>query len=166
MTTYAFSGTNYALKAAPKMGTWPNAAACNGEVYCLSEECYSTSTGSAGSLMYMGILPVGAVVLFSIVWPINSGYINNGGYVMTRAITGKLGSADDDDLFGDIGVLNSATPQVIEPCPDNDGTYTSTLDFALREETTVIFETVAALELADNEGIALKMFYTMAGRTY
>lgn len=166
MATATYAGTNYALKAAPRVGTWPNAAACNGEVYCLSEECYATSDlGDRYSLMYIGILPVGAVVLFSVIWPIHSDHIDAGGYGMTLPVTGELGTATDPDLFGDVGVLNSATPQVIEPCPDSS-VYTSTLDFALREETTVIFKTIAIQALADNEGIAVKIFYTMAGRTY
>lgn len=164
MATASYAGTNYALRATPKVGTWPNAAACNGEVYCLSEECYATGAGDDPSLFYMGILPVGAVVLFSVVWPIDSDEVADGAAAMGLAVTGEIGTATDPDLFGDITALNVAATQVIEPCPD--GTiYTSTLDFALREETTVIIKT-GAQAVADTEGIALKMFYTMAGRTY
>lgn len=166
MPTTSNDGTNYALKANPKVGTWPNAAACNGEVYVLSEECYSTGTGSLGSLMYMGKLPVGAIVLFSVVWPIDSTNPELGGEGMGNAVAGELGTATDPDLFGDIAQLDTTTlPQILEPKPDSS-IYTTTLDFALREETTVIFKTTAAFELADTEGIALKMFYTMAGKTY
>ena len=166
MATASFAGTNYALKAAPKVGTWPNAAACNGEVYCLSEECFASGSDlDAGSLMYVGKLPVGAVVLFSVVWPIISSAPEAGATVMSNQVIGELGTLTDPDLFGDVTRMdNNALPQVIEPCPDAT-IYTTTLDFALRSETTVIFKTGTSA-LTATEGIAVKIFYTMAGRTY
>jgi hypothetical protein len=165
MATATYHGTNYALKAAPLIGTWPNAASCNAPLYCMSEEVYATaSVGDSGSILYVGILPVGAIVQFSMVWPIDSTDMSVGGDAMTNAVTGELGTLTDPDLFGDITTLGTtATPQVIEPCPD--GTiYTTTLDFALVEETTVIFKTGGAA-LVNTEGIAIKIFYTMAGKT-
>ena len=141
MASASFAGTNYALKATPKVGTWPNAAACNAELYCLSEEVYATAlVGDAGSILYMGLLPVGAIVQFSVVWPIDSDEVFDGAAAMNAAVTGELGTIADPDLFGDVTALNVAATQVIEPVPDGT-TYTSTLDFALREETTVVFLT-------------------------
>jgi hypothetical protein len=164
MATGTAYGTNYALKNTPRIGTWPNAAQCNSELYCLSDECYADSAGQATSLMYVGILPVGAIVQFSVVWPIDSDEVADGAAAMTNAVTGEMGTLTDPDLFGDITALNVAATQVIAPCPDGT-TYTTTLDFALRAETTVVIKTGAAT-LADTEGIAVKIFYTMAGRTY
>lgn len=157
-------GTNYALKIAPKVGTWPNAAQCNSELYCLSEECYPSGDIDDESILYMGILPAGAIVQFSAVWPIDSGEIFDGAAAMANACTGELGTITDPDLFGDITPMNVAALQIVAPCPDGS-TYTTTLDYALRTETTVVL-TIGAQDLSALEGIALKMFYTMAGRTY
>lgn len=164
MASGTHHGTNYALKVAPKVGTWPNAAACNSELYCLSEECYPSGDIDDESILYMGKLPVGAIVQFSVVWPIDSGEIADGAAAMTNACTGELGILTDVDLFGDITALNVAAAQVVAPCPDGT-TYTTTLDYALRTETTVVL-TIGAANLTATEGVALKMFYTMAGRTY
>ena len=165
MATAAFSGTNYALKATPLIGTFPYAASSNGEVYCLSEECYASGAAlDSGSLMYLGYLPVGAVVLFSVVWPIDTATFGTGD-AMTNACTGELGISGDADLFGDIADMNaSALPQVIEPGPDGT-TYTTTLDFGLREESLVIL-TIGGAALTDTEGVAVKIFYTMGGKTF
>jgi len=165
MATAAFSGTNYALRATPLVGTWPSAAASNSEVYCLSDECYATGAAlDSGSTMTFGKLPVGAVVLFSVVWPIDSTDVSVGGDAMTNACTGTLGITGDADLFGDITTMGTtATPQVIEPCPDGT-TYTSTLDMALTSEQNVIL-TIGGAALTATEGVAIKVFYTMAGKT-
>lgn len=165
MATGTAYGTNYTLKATPKVGTWPNAAACNGELYCLSEECYATGAGVPGSVMRMGKLPVGAVVQFTVLWPIDSGEVADGGAAMAAAVAGDIGITGDTNLFGSFTDLTSVTPQVIGTVPDGT-TYTSTLDFALRAETDVIITTTGAQNLANTEGIAMKMFYTMAGQTY
>ena len=165
MATAAFSGTNYALRATPLVGTWPSAAASNSEVYCMSDECLASGTDlDLGSTMTFGKLPVGSVVLFSVVWPIISSDYAAGGTAMTNAVTATLGTAADADLFGDIADMNaSALPQVIEPGPD--GTiYTTTLDFALTAETAVVLTTADA-SLVATEGVAVKVFYTMAGKT-
>ena len=164
MATAAFSGTNYALRATPLVGTWPSAAASNSEVYCMSDECYASGTDlDSGSTMNLGKLPVGAVVLFSVVWPIDTATFGEGD-AMTNACTGQLGITGDADLFGDITDMNaSATPQVIEPVPDGT-TYTTTLDMALTAEQTVIL-TIGGAALTATEGVAVKVFYTMAGKT-
>jgi len=174
MASASFGGTNYTLQNTPLIGTMPVASKSRGaRVYCMSEECYATAVGDAGSHMYCGVLPRGANVLFSIVWPIDTATYGEGD-AMTAAVTGQLGilasTTDkgdtitaDPDLFGDIGALTTATPQVIEPVPD--GTiHATTLDMPLRNETIPVVLT-AAQALADTEGIALKMLYTMGGRT-
>lgn len=165
MATASYAGTNYALMAAPRVGTWPNAAGCRGELYCMAGDCVASGAAlDADSLMYMGILPVGAVVQFSIVWPITTATFGEQDG-MTLQVTGTLGTVADPDLFGDILRLDNTTlPQVIEPCPDVT-IYTTTLDFALRTETTVVF-TALTSALTAAEGVAVKVLYTMAGRTY
>ena len=163
MATAEFNGTNYALRATPVVGTWPRAAYSNDRVYCMSEECFATSTGTAGSTLNAGGLPRGANVLLSVIWPIDSDTYGEGD-AWAAAATGQLGiTGSDVDLFGDVAALTTATPQVIEPVPDGT-TYTSTLDMALVNETTPTMLT-AAQQVVDTEGIALKMLYTMGGRT-
>ena len=141
--------------------------------YCMSDECFATSTATVGSHLYNGILPRGANVLITVVWPIDSDTFGTGDPT-NAAVTGQLGLlaeitekgdtvAADPDLFGDIAALTTGTPQVIEPGPD--GTiYTTTLDMPLRRESTPVMLT-AAQSIVDTEGIAVKMLYTMGGRT-
>jgi len=164
MATASFAGTNYALQATPLVGTMPNSAASRGEVYCLSDECYASGAAlDSGSTMYVGKLPAGAIVLFSVVWPIDTATYGEGD-AMTNACTGELGISGDADLFGDITDMNAtATPQVIEPVPDGT-TYTTTLDMALTSEQDVIL-TIGGAALTATEGVAVKIFYTMAGQT-
>jgi hypothetical protein len=174
MATYTYGGTNYTLMATPMVGTWPFAAQSrNAKVYCMSDECFATSTGTAGSHFYLGGLPAGAVPLVSVIWPIDSDTYGEGdnwaaaatGQLGILATTGADAIAADPDLFGDVTDLNaSALPRVIEPCPD--GTiYTSTLDFALRQAVTPVMLT-ADNQAVSTEGVALKMLYTHGGRTY
>ena len=175
MATYG--GTNYTLMATPRIGTWPVAAQSrSARVYCMSDECFATDTGTAGSHFYLGGLPTGAVPLISVIWPIDSDTFGESADWAANA-TGQLGilatitdKGDtiiaDPDLFGDVTDLNAGAglPQVIEPCPD--GTiYTSTLDFALRQAVTPVMLT-ADNQAVSTEGLALKMLYTHGGRTY
>ena len=173
MATASFNGTNYALRITPEIGTWPRAHSSNARVYCMSDECFSTSTATTGSHLSLGVLPSGANVLLTVVWPIDSDTYGTGDPT-NAAVTGELGLvatitdkgdtvAADPNLFGDITALTTGTPQVIEPGPD--GTiYTTTLDMALRQESTPVFLT-ASQSIVDTEGIAVKMLYTMGGRT-
>ena len=169
------NGTNYALMATPRIGTWPNAAQSrSARVYCMSDECYSTDTAESGSHFYCGKLPAGVVPLISVVWPIDTDTFGEGDPTAAGA-TGQLGIlatitdkgdtiAADIDLFGDIAALTTGTPQVIEPCPDAT-IYTTTLDFALRQETIPVM-TSGTADIVSTEGIALKILYTHGGRTY
>jgi hypothetical protein len=164
MATASYAGTNYALRAAPLVGTWPNAAASNDQLYCMADEVYFGAACDLGSLFYVGKLPVGAVVQFSVVWPTTAATYG-APTTLSNTTTFQMGNSTDPDLFGDITAMNaSALPQVIEPVPD--GTiYTTTLDFALREETDVVL-TSAADNGTATEGLVVKILYTMAGRTY
>lgn len=164
MATASYAGTNYALRAAPKIGTWPNAAASNDQLYVMADEVYFGTNCDLGSIFTVGELPVGAVVQFSIVWPTTAATFG-APTVLSDATTFQMGDGTDADLFGDIAAMNaSALPQVIEPCPD--GTiYTTTLDFALRDKKNVVI-TSAAANGTSTEGLVVKVFYTMAGRTY
>ena len=164
MATASYAGTNYALYATPKVGTWPNAAAFKDQLYVLADEVYFGAACDLGSLFTVGELPVGAVVQFTIVWPTTAATFG-APTTLSGATTFTIGDGTDADLFGDIAAMNaSALPQVCEPGPD--GTiYTTTLDFALRAKKNVVI-TSAAVNGTATEGLVVKVFYTMAGRTY
>ena len=166
MATYSYAGTHYALLNTPKVGAYPYAGDFyNAQLYCLSEECVASGAAlDSGSTMNVGKLPAGAVVHFSIVWPMTTATFGEG-VAMTNACTGELGISGDPDLFGDIADMNAShLPQVIEPCPDTT-TYTTTLDMALRQEYDVVL-TIGGAALTAAEGVAVKILYTLGGRTY
>ena len=156
----AFTGTNYALRATPLVETIPSAKFTGGTVLCMTDECYATGTNlGAGSTMHVGKLPAGAVVLYSIVYPIDTATYGAPD-AMTNAVTGVLGISGDTDLFGDVAALNATTIQTIVPKPDGT-TYTTNLTSALKADVDVYF-TSADAELVATEGICVKMFYTIA----
>lgn len=159
MATANFEGTNYALQATPLMDTLIHSRLGGGEMYCMSEECVASGAAlDAASTMRVGILPKGAVYLFSLIWPIATATFGAPD-AMTNAVTGTLGTATDGNLFGTITALNAATVQKLIPSPD--GTVYPTTLYPLAEEATVILLTGGAA-LTAAEGVALKIFYTIA----
>ena len=154
-----FNGTNYALQASPLAETLPNAKYSGGQVFCSVDECYASGTSlGAGSVMKVGKLPAGAVVLYSIVYPIDTA-THGAPDAMTNAVTGVLGIAGDTNLFGTVTALNSATPQVVVPNPDGT-TYTTNLTNGLKADVDV-FLTTAGAELTATEGVCVKIFYVL-----
>jgi len=159
MATGTFEGTIFSLQDTPRVGTFPQSKYTGGAVYCSTDQCYASGTDlDVGSTMKVGKLPKGAVVLYSIVYPIAKA-TNGAPDAMTNGVTGSLGVSGDTDLFGAVGALDSATPQVVVPKPDGT-TYSDITDLALEEEVDVIFTTATAALTAD-EGIAVKIFYTI-----
>lgn len=159
MGTATFNGTNYAKRATPVMETLVNGKHTSGNVLCMSEECYATGADlDAGSTMKIGKLPKGAVVLYTLVWPIDTATFGAPD-AMSNAVTGSLGIAGDTDLFGAVTALNNAAVQTIAPKPDG-ATYTTTLTNDLQADVDVLFTTAGAA-LTATEGIAVKMFYVI-----
>lgn len=153
----AFTGTNYALRATPAIGTLVDGKFTSGNVCVSVDECYATGTNlGAGSTMLVGKLPAGAVPLYTIVYPIDTATYGAPD-AMTNAVTGTLGISGDTDLLGDVAALNSATPQVVVPKPDGT-TYATGLGFPLKADVDVFF-TSASAELVATEGICVKIFY-------
>ena len=155
----AFTGTNYALRATPVAETLPNGKYTSGNVMCMTDECYASGTNlGVGSTMHVGKLPAGAVVLYSLVYPIDTatyGAVD----AMTNAVTGSLGISGDTDLFGDVAAMNATTIHIVTPKPDGT-TYTTNLDTVLTSDVDVYF-TSASAELTATEGICVKMFYVI-----
>jgi len=161
MATGAYKGDVYTLQDTPVIGTLPRAAIAGGIVYCsIDRSVAATADGlTLGSTHHVGKLPKGAVVLYSIVWPIATATYDAPD-ATTGATTGSLGITGDTDLFGDVTALNSATPQIVIPKPDGT-TYTNTLKPLT--EAADVFLTSAAVDWTDAEGFAVMIFYTVAG---
>lgn len=160
MATATFTGTIFAKQDSPAIGTYPDAKLAGGNVYCSIDEVYASGSDlDAGSTMKVGKLPKGAVVLYSIVYPIDTATYGAPD-AMTNAVTGSLGISGDTDLFGAVTDLNaSASPQVVIPKPDGT-TYTTRLTSALAADVDVLF-TTASQALTATEGICVAIFYTM-----
>ena len=162
MSTGAYEGDVYALQNAPLVATLPRAAVAGGVVYCTKDRVTAlTATGlTLASTFHVAKLPKGAVVLYSIIYPIATATFDAPD-ATTAATTGVLGVTGDTDLFGDVGALNSATPQVIIPKPDG-----TTIGDSLQPLTEAkdVFLTSAAQDHTTAEGFAVMMFYTVAGQ--
>jgi hypothetical protein len=166
MATATFTGELFGLQDSPAIGTYPKGKLAGGNVYCSTDVCYASGTDlDAGSTMKVGKLPKGAVVLYSIVYPIDTATYGAPD-AMTNAVTGSLGISGDTDLFGDVTDMNaSATPQVVVPKPDGttyviDDNSGASFDVALEADVDVLFTTADAA-LTATEGVCVKIFYTM-----
>ena len=162
MATATYAGTNYTLQTDPAVGTFPRAAITGGIVYCSIDRIIATTSPglTLASEFLMAKLPKGAVVLYSIVWPIATATYDAPDN-LSGATTLVVGIATDTDLFGDVTALNSATmPQIVIPKPDGS-TYTNTLA-PLAADTDVLV-TSADADHVNAEGFAIMMFYTVAG---
>ncbi len=160
MPTGAYEGDVYAVQETALIGTIPNAAVSNGVVYCSRDRVTAlTATGlTLASTFHVAKLPKGAVVLYSIIYPIATATFDAPD-ALTAATTGVLGITGDTDRFGDVGALNSATPQIIIPKPDGT-TITDSLQPL--PEAQDVFLTSAAQDHTTAEGSAVMMFYTVA----
>lgn len=160
MATGTFEGTNFANQDAGLAGAFPNGKYSGSTVHVSVDECYATGSDlDADSTMKVGKLPAGAVVLYSVVTPIDTATFGAPD-AMTNAVTGSLGIAGDTDLFGVVTDLNaSAVPQVVVPKPDGT-TYTTSLTIALDSDVDVLFTTASAA-LTATEGVRVAIFYTM-----
>ena len=151
--TYTSSLRN--LELSSRVGNMADNRYARGNVYCMTDVCYAEGAGDVGSTLVFGSLPKGAVPLYAIVYPVNVIGIPA---ATTNAVTGSLGVSGDADLFGAVGSLKSATPQVIVPKPDGT-VYTGVNSIALQEESSVVLTTASAA-LAVGEGVAVKIFFT------
>lgn len=163
MPTGTYKGDVYTLQDTPVVGTLPRAAVAGGVVYCTRDRVTAlTASGlTLASTFHVAKLPKGAVVLYSIVYPIATATFDAPD-ATSGATTGTLGITGDTDLFGDITTLASATPQVVIPKPDG-----TTITDSLQPLTAAqdVFLTSAAVDHTTTEGFAVMMFYTIAGQT-
>ncbi len=162
MSIGAYEGDVYTLQDDAAIGTLPNAALAGGVVYCTRDRVTAlTATGlTLASTFLVAKLPKGAVVLYSIIYPIATATFDAPD-ATTAATTGVLGITGDTDRFGDVTTLGSATPQVVIPKPDGT-TITDSLQPL--PEAQDVFLTSAAQDHTTAEGFAVMMFYTVAGQ--
>jgi len=162
MATGTYEGDVFTLQDTPVLSTLPRAALGGGVVYCSTDRCIPDGTGlDAASTIHVAKLPKGAVVLYSLVYPIDSATFDAPD-AATLAVTGELGITGDTDLFGDIGDINaSELPQVVIPKPDGT-TYVDRTDPL--EDDVDVFITTADEAITTTEGIVVQMFYTVAGK--
>ncbi|HPB93862.1 MAG TPA: hypothetical protein PLR31_09975 [Anaerohalosphaeraceae bacterium] len=153
VATYTSSLRN--LELSSRVGNMADNRYARGNVYCMTDVCYAANGGDAGSTLVFGSLPKGAVPLYAIVYPVNGNGVPT---AMENAVTGSLGVSGDADLFGAVGSLKSATPQVVVPKPDGT-VYTGVNSIALNKESSVVLTTAAAA-LTAGEGVAVKIFFT------
>lgn len=100
-TTY---GTNYTLAAAAAPSTFLDSAKWGGKVRGCTEKFVAAAAYDAGSIIYVGQVPKGAVPLFAIISTAAG---------VTGAVTGTIGSADDADLFGTFTTLATTSQQML-----------------------------------------------------
>ncbi len=157
-----YEGDVFTLQDDAAIGTFPNAAVAGGHVYCTKDRSTAlTATGlTLGSTHKVAKLPKGAVVLYSIIYPIATATFDAPD-ATTGATTATLGITGDTDLFGDITTLASTTPQIVIPKPDGT-TITDSLQPL--EAAQDVFLTSAAVDWTTAEGFAVMMFYTIAGQ--
>ncbi len=162
MAKGTYEGDVFDLQDTPVVATLPRAALAGGIVYCSVDRSVPDDTGlDEGTTLHVGKLPKNAVVLYSIVYPIDSDTFDKFD-AMTDTVTGSIGITGDTDLLGDFTDLNAATtPQVVIPKPDGT-TYTDRLDPL--EASVDVFVTTASAVLTATEGIVVQIFYTIAGR--
>jgi len=162
MATGTYEGTVFALQDAPVISTLPRATLAGGVVYCSTDRCIPTGTGlDAATTIHVAKLPKGAIVLYSMIYPIDSATYDAPD-AMTDVVEGALGITDDTDLFGDVSDMNaSALPQVLIPKPDGSD-YANRL--APLEDDVDVFLTTSAAVLTSTEGIVVQMFYAVAGK--
>jgi len=159
MATGTYEGDVYAVQETAVIGSIPNAKLAGGNIYCSVDRTVA-ATGDGldlGSTHKVGKLPKGAIVLYSIVYPIATATFDAPD-ATTGATTATLGISGDANLFGAITTLASATPQIIMPSPD--GTTYTNRNKPLQEAVDVIM-TTAAVNWTTAEGACVMIFYTM-----
>ncbi len=161
MATGTYEGDVYALQDAKTIGSFPNARLAGGNLYC-SVDRVVAATGDGltlGSTFKVGKLPKGAVVQYSIIYPIAT-VTFDAPDTLTGATLFVLGIAGDTDLFGALTTTfaSSAIPQIVLPVPDGT-TYTDRLDPL--EEAVDVIATSSAVNHTTAEGICVMIFYTM-----
>jgi hypothetical protein len=161
MATGAYEGDVFTLQETPMISTLPRAALAGGRVYCSIDRCIPDDTGlDAGTTLHVGKLPKGAIVLYSLIYAIDTATYDALD-AMTDTVDGSIGITGDTDLFGDFTDLNAATtPQVVIPKPDGT-TYTDRL--CPLENDVDVYVTTATAVLTATEGIVVAIFYTVGG---
>ena len=143
MATFTAYGANYTVAANVTPATALNPATWTGDVKHISDVVTMTTAGDAGTLVYVGKLPKGAVPLYTI---FNSDDA-------TSTATGTIGYAGDTDALGNISAITTTLTQVVTPTVYNT---------ALTASKDVYITTATAATSASTEW-HVTIFYGMYG---
>ena len=160
MATGTYEGDVYAVQETAAIGSIPNAKLAGGNIYCsVDRTIAATGTGlTLGSTHKVGKLPKGALVLYSIIYPITTAAFD-APTVLTGATLLELGISGDADLFGKTtSFAASIVPQILMPKPD--GTTYTNRNKPLQEAVDVVM-TTSAVDWTTAEGACVMIFYTM-----
>ena len=125
MATFTAYGTNYTIADNVTPSTALDPSKWTGDVKHISEVVTMTTAGDAGTLVYVGKLPKGAIPLYTI---FNSDDA-------TSTATGIIGYAGDTNALGTISAITTTLTQVVAPAVFNT---------ALTAEKDVYVTTAAA----------------------
>lgn len=147
MATATYHGANYTVADnSPKVGSFLPADEWGGNVKAILDSFLATAddTGDAGSLIYVGKLPKGAVPL--------GGFVHSNGAI---TFTGTIGWSGDADALGDIAAFTGAGTQAIGP---DYGTIMS-------KQTTArdVYITTATQAITSGDEITVVIFYIQGG---
>ena len=160
----AFTSTNRAVEAAPTIGTLLNAALSTGKMRVLKDQCFWSGTDvGKDSTMAFGVLPKGAVPIFTIIQPIASSGVPT---VTSNAVTGKVGylagatESADNNALGEFTTLaaSGAPAQILQPTPDGT-VYDGVTPLNEPRQVSVLLD--GSIEGVIGQGISLTVVYTV-----
>jgi len=158
-----FTSVNQAIKAAPTISTFLDAAVDTGKLRIMKDQGFwSGALLGQNSTMAFGTLPKGAIPILTMIEPIASTGVPT---VTTNAITGTIGflagatESADLDALGTFTTLAAVAVQI--KTPTIDGTvYDGVTPLNEDRQVSVIFS--GAIEGVAGEGINLTVLYTIS----
>lgn len=140
MSTGTTYGTNYTIAMTPAPSSFLDGSKWGGKLRSCTEIFTADDDYGAGSYIYVGQVPKGAIPLFAIISTAAG---------VTGAVTGTIGSAGDADLFGTFTTIAAASTQTLVSTAPNT---------ALTEDTEILIVT-ADDTFASGTTIHVKLFW-------
>ena len=147
MTTASYHGANYTvIDNEPAVASFVEANEWGGNVKAITDTFTATAgdTGTTGSFIYIGKLPVNAIPIAVII-----------SSPAAISWTGPIGWTDDPDALGDFVAFAAASSQVTGPAAATANTPNTT--------ARDIYITTATATIVDGDSIATTVLYVQAG---